>query len=238
MEPFNKLRSAEKSKLKKVLEQNLYNININKNINDFAVQISFNSNDLLYLDDLINNLKVAIFDKKFHQKLDINSYFYTDAAFLPIPSDSTSLVILDHGFELFDNFNILADEIDRILMSSGHVIFFVYNPYSFYRFYNKNLYGRYRINVVKARNEFLLRSYEYINDYKIYDFYDNLFLNIFKLLQLVPSSHMCIMQKRTKSIWAITNSWQERFSNIIPESLVQPNYENNSTRMEQEQEKF
>jgi len=235
MEPINNLRSAEKNKLKKILEQNLYNINVNRNINDFSVQISFNSHDLLYLDDLIDNLKVAIFDKKFHQKLDINSYFYTDASSLPIPSDSTNLVILDHGFEVFDDFNILADEIDRILMSSGHVIFFVYNPYSFYRLYNKNLKGRYKVNVVNARNEFLLRSYEYINDYKIYNFYDNLFLNIFKLLQLVPSSHMCIMQKMTKGIRPVTNSWKERFSNIIPEGLVQPNYEKNSVRMKQEE---
>lgn len=235
MESHDTLRSSEKKKLKKVLEQNLYNININKNINDFAVQISFNSHDLLYLDDIINNLKVAIFDKKFHQKLDISSYFYTDAAFLPIPSDSTNLVILDHGFEIFDNFNILVDEIDRILTSCGHVIFFVYNPYSFYRFANQNINGSYKVNVVNARNEFMLRSYEYINDYKIYNFYDNLFLNIFKLLQLVPSSHMCIMQKRTKGLRPITNSWKEKFSNIIPEGLVQPNYENSSNKMEEKE---
>jgi len=43
------------------------------------------------------------------------------------------------------------------------------------------------------------------------------------------------MQKMTKGIRPVTNSWKERFSNIIPEGLVQPNYEKNSVRMKQEE---
>tara|TARA_R110002124_G_scaffold861_3_gene4360 strand:- start:11516 stop:11911 length:396 start_codon:yes stop_codon:yes gene_type:complete len=123
MKSIEKLNTAEKNKLAKILEQNLFNIKFNRNINDFAIQISFSSNNLLYLDDIINNLKIAIFDKKFQQRLDLNSYFYADSSLLPIPSESTDLIILDHGFEIFNNFNLLVDEIDRILRPNGHVIF-------------------------------------------------------------------------------------------------------------------
>ena len=210
----------------KILEQNLFNIKFNRNINDFAIQISFSSNNLLYLDDIINNLKIAIFDKKFQQRLDLNSYFYADSSLLPIPSESTDLIILDHGFEIFNNFNLLVDEIDRILRPNGHVIFFVYNQYSLLRLSNASLKGRYKVNVVKARNEFLLKSYEYINDYKIYYYFDNIFLNIFKILQLVPRSYICIMQKKTPGAILSSSSWKDRFQ-IIPGGVIQPNYEKN-----------
>ena len=224
MKPTERLYLAEKKKLSKVLKQNLYNINSKTNLNNFILQISFSSQNLINLDDIIKNLKVSIYDPKFKQRLNLKSYFYADSCYLPIPSESTDLIILDHGYEVLDSFSEIASEIDRVLNPNGHVIFFVYNKFSFFRFYNNTIKGKYKINVVNARNEFLLKSYEYINDYKIFYFYDNFLLNIFKLFQLVPCSYMCIMQKKTPGALPLREGWKEKFK-IFPQGLVEPNYE-------------